>query len=172
MLYKKYSLLLPKLLIYGNERSSTVFHFCSKTRMYQTVLQFFIFFLIFYKSYYIFLKSLVKQLSNEVLHLTFTYIQAELWTMQQKLWYNCSKSAWCYVRGVSTKAPKSESAKSNNRNRNRRFRLFDYEVYLSINNRQKNICSQRNKRVPGTCSPFFLYTTRLHQFTNTASRQL
>ena len=102
MLYKKYSLLLPKLLIYGNERSSTVFHFCSKTRMYQTVLQFFIFFLIFYKSYYIFLKSLVKQLSNEVLHLTFTYIQAELWTVQRKLWYNCSKSAWCYVRGVST----------------------------------------------------------------------
>ena len=95
MLYKKYSLLLPKLLIYGNERSSTVFHFCSKTRMYQTVLQFFIFFLIFYKSYYIFLKSLVKQLSNEVLHLTFTYIQAELWTVQRKLWYNCSKSAWC-----------------------------------------------------------------------------
>ena len=102
MLYKKYSLLLPKLLIYGNERSSTVFHFCSKTRMYQTVLQFFIFFLIFYKSYYIFLKSLVKQLSNEVLHLTFTYIQAELWTVQRKVWYNCSKSAWCIVRGVST----------------------------------------------------------------------
>ena len=70
------------------------------------------------------------------------------------------------------KAPKSESAKSNNRNRNRQFRLFDYEVYLSINNRQKNICSQRNKRVAGPCSPFFLYTTRLHQFTNTASRQL
>ena len=99
MLYKKYSLLLPKLLIYGNERSSTVFHFCSKTRMYQTVLQFFIFFLIFYKSYYIFLKSLVKQLSNEVLHLTFTYIQAELWTVQRKLWYNCSKSAWCSKGG-------------------------------------------------------------------------
>ena len=98
MLYKKYSLLLPKLLIYENERCSTVFHFCSKTRMYQTVLQFFIFFLMFYKSYYIFLKSLVKQLSNEVLHLTFTYIQAELWTVQRKLWYNCSKSAWC-VRG-------------------------------------------------------------------------
>ena len=98
MLYKKYSLLLPKLLIYGNERSSTVFHFCSKTRMYQTVLQFFIFFLIFYKSYYIFLKSLVKQLSNEVLHLTFTYIQAELWTVQRKLQYYCSKSAWCHLR--------------------------------------------------------------------------
>ena len=52
----------------------------------------------------------------------------------------------------NTKAPKSESAKSNNRNRNRQFRLFDYEVYLSINNRQKNICSQRNKRVAGPYS--------------------
>ena len=115
MLYKKYSLLLPKLLIYGNERSSTVFHFCSKTRMYQTVLQFFIFFLIFYKSYYIFLKSLVKQLSNEVLHLTFTYIQAELWTVQRKLWYNCSKSAWCASQGslyeLSCKIPDQQNHK-------------------------------------------------------------
>ena len=51
------------------------------------------------------------------------------------------------------KAPKSESAKSNNRNRNRQFRLFDYEVYLSINNRQKKICSQRNTRVTGPAAP-------------------
>ena len=74
--------------------------------------------------------------------------------------------------GYAVKAPKSKSAKSNNRNRNRRFRLFDYEVKLSINNRQKNVCSQRNKRLAGPYSPFFLYTTRLHQFTNTASQQL
>ena len=33
MLNKKYSLFLPKLLIYGNERASTVVHFCSKIRM-------------------------------------------------------------------------------------------------------------------------------------------
>ena len=85
-----------------------------------------------------------------------------------------AKSGLCSSRNkwVMTKAPKSESAKSNNRNRNRRFRLFDYEVNLSINNRQKNVCSQRNKTVAGPCSPFFLYTTWLHQFTNTASRQL
>ena len=63
-------------------------------------------------------------------------------------------------------------AKSINRNRNWQFRLFDYEVYLSINNRQKNICSQRNTRVAGSCSHFFLYTPGLHQSANTASRQL
>ena len=67
-------------------------------------------------------------------------------------------------------------------NRNRQNRIigigigdFDYSITRFICRLiidKKNICSQRNKKVAGPCSPFFLYTTRLHQFTSTASRQL
>ena len=54
---------------------------------------------------------------------------------------------------VVTKAPKSESAKSNNRNRNRQFRLFHYEVYLSINNRQKKFVPRETKEWQDPVAP-------------------
>ena len=69
--------------------------------------------------------------------------------------------------------------KPHNRNRHNliigiRIGNFDYltmrsNCRLIIN---KKICSQRNTRAAGSCSPFFLYTPRLHQSANTASRQL
>ena len=53
--------------------------------------------------------------------------------------------------GVEIKAPKSESAKSINRNR--QFRLFDYEVYLLINNRQKKFVPRETQERQGPAAP-------------------
>ena len=54
---------------------------------------------------------------------------------------------------ILTKAPKSELAKSNNRNQNRQFRLFDYEVYLLINNRQKKFDPRETQEWQGPAVP-------------------